>query len=293
MGVNQAKLAVESRAYPIFKYDPDKGVTAAEAFDLDGNPAMESVWPTYQLKYLENNIEKSMEVAMTFADFALTEARFRKHFRKAPRDTWNDNMVPLAEFLEMESDDREDKFPFIWAVDRKQHLSRVLVAKKIVESCEERRDFWIMLRAIAGVETDKPVEVDMESKIRSEVVGKITEGLIKLAGGDPLAMVALARGDKPAPQVSEQASGATGDYMAPWLETEDCTSCDECIKINGKIFAYNGDKKAFIQNAEAGPYQDIVKAAEKCTAGVIHPGLPADRNVKDIDKWIKRGEKFN
>ena len=42
-----------------------------------------------------------------------------------------------------------------------------------------------------------------------------------------------------------------------------------------------------------GPYQDLVKAAEKCTAGVIHPGLPKDRNAKDIDKWIKRGEKFN
>ncbi len=56
----------------------------------------------------------------------------------------------------MDSDEREGKFPFIWAVDRKQHLSRVLVAKTIVESCEERRDFWIMLRALAGVETEKP-----------------------------------------------------------------------------------------------------------------------------------------
>jgi pyruvate-ferredoxin/flavodoxin oxidoreductase len=26
---------------------------------------------------------------------------------------------------------------------------------------------------------------------------------------------------------------------------------------------------------------------------VIHPGLPRDRSAKDVDKWIKRGEKYN
>ena len=81
--------------------------------------------------------------------------------------------------------------------------------------------------------------------------------------------------------------------MAPWLDTEECTACDECININPKIFEYNGDKKAFIKDPNAGPYTDLVKAAEKCTAQVIHPGLPADRSAKDVDKWIKRGEKFN
>ncbi len=53
------------------------------------------------------------------------------------------------------------------------------------------------------------------------------------------------------------------------------------------------DKKAFIKSAEAGPYRDIVKSAEKCTAEVIHPGLPRDRSGKDVEKWIKRGQKFN
>ena len=40
-------------------------------------------------------------------------------------------------------------------------------------------------------------------------------------------------------------------------------------------------------------YRDLVKAAEKCTAQVIHPGLPRDRSAKDIDKWIARGSKYN
>ena len=81
--------------------------------------------------------------------------------------------------------------------------------------------------------------------------------------------------------------------MAPWLDTEECTSCDECIQLNPKIFAYNENKKAYIKDAAAGPYRDLVRAAEKCTARVIHPGLPADRSDKDIDKWIERGKKYN
>ena len=294
MGVHQAKLAVESRAYPIFKYNPDKGVKAEEAFDLSGNPAMDQLWPTYNLKYKENGLEKSMNVAMTFADFAVSEARFRKHFRKVPRDAWNENMVELVEFLEMDADEREGKFPYIWAVDRKQRLSRVLVAEKIVESCEERRDFWIMLRALAGVELEKPEEVDLEQKIRTEVVGKIAQGLMQLAGGDGSGVVDLAMGGSTESAAATPAApAAEGDYMAPWLETDECTSCDECIKLNPRIFEYNGDGKAFIKNPNGGPYEDLVKAAEKCTAQVIHPGLPADRSAKDVDKWIKRGEKFN
>ena len=53
------------------------------------------------------------------------------------------------------------------------------------------------------------------------------------------------------------------------------------------------EKKAVIKDRRGGPYKDLVKAAERCTARVIHPGLPEDRTEKDIDKWIKRGEKFN
>ena len=118
---------------------------------------------------------------------------------------------------------------------------------------------------------------------------------MQLAGGDgsgllDLATAAPAAGEsKPADATAE----SNGEYMAPWLDTDDCTGCDECININPKIFKYNADKKAFIDNPNGGPYQDIVKSAEQCTAQVIHPGKPADRSEKDIDKWIKRGEKFN
>ena len=296
LGAHQAKLAVESRAYPVFKYNPDKGVKPEEAFDLSGNPDLYSTWPTYELKYLENGREQKMEVAMTFADFAITEARFRKHFRKAPREAWNENMVVLSAFLEMSAEEREGKFPFIWAVDQKQHLSRVLVAQPIVDSCEERRDFWIMLRAIAGVqEAPETTPEDLEGKIRNEVVSNIAKGLMKMAAGgnfdglgvDTSAITLEATTEVPVAETAAPAANA----QAPWIESEECTACDECIKINSKVFAYNGDKKVEIKDPNAGTYEELVKAAEKCTAQVIHPGLPAD--AAGQEQWIKRGEKYN
>jgi electron transport complex protein RnfG len=74
--MQQSKLAVESRAYPLFRYDPGRGTTLVECCDVDGNPAVDADWPTYPLKYVDaQGGEAVMEVPMTFADFALTEGR--------------------------------------------------------------------------------------------------------------------------------------------------------------------------------------------------------------------------
>jgi pyruvate-ferredoxin/flavodoxin oxidoreductase len=312
MGHQQAKLAVESRAYPLFRYNPANGKTPQECFDLDGNPAVYEDWPSYKLSYMEGSREKAMELPLTFCDFAMTEARFRKHFRMAPPDTWHDDMVLLTDFMQLDGDEREGKFPFIWTVDKRQHLSRLLVDETMVKSSEERRDFWVMLKAIAGVKPKAPdTTAGLEERTRQDVVRKIASGLMRLAGGGELPAGLLdgaaAAGEDLIASEGSSATGAAGspaagspaagspaaDYMAPWLDTQECTACDECININSAIFAYNDDKKAFIKDPLAGPYKDLVKAAEKCTAQVIHPGLPADRSEADINKWIARGAKYN
>jgi pyruvate-ferredoxin/flavodoxin oxidoreductase len=294
MGHHQAKLAVESRAYPLFRYHPDHGVKPEDCFELEGNPDMPADWPTYPLQYHEGGRDKQMQLPMTFADFAISETRFRKHFRMAPPDTWHENMVPLAEYIELEAEEREGKFPFIWTVNRKQQLSRLLVDQTMVRSTEDRRDFWQMLKAIAGV--DKPVldTEAMENKIRQEVIAKISAGLMQwISGGEQAIAPALSEALQASAEAVQAPTASTGDYMAPWIDSEDCTACDECIKINSNIFAYNDDKHAYIKDPNGGPYKDLVKAAEKCTAQIIHPGLPRNRNQKDIDKWIERGKKHN
>lgn len=301
MSANQAKLAVESRAYPIFRYNPDAGDCPEECFDLDGNPSIDQDWPSYELKYVEEGRAKTMQLPMTFADFAATEIRFRKHFRVAPPDTWNDQMIGLAEFLELSEDEREGRFPYVWSVNRQQELMRLLVAPPIIESCEDRRKFWTMLRAIARVGEPTVDRSQIEADVQREMSSRVAAAIMQLVNGQG-AEAALATEPPvatPADNVPKPSSGGNGaptssdQYMAPWIDTPECTSCDECVRLNSKIFEYNDKKKAVIRDPLGGPYRDLVKAAERCTAQVIHPGLPKDRSDKDIAKWIARAEKYN
>ncbi len=296
MGYDQAKMAVESRAYPLFTYDPDKGLTPQECFDLEGNPDMDQDWPTYTLKYRDARGERSMDLPFTFADFAMTEARFRKQFRKAPQDTWNDNMVALHEYLDMSAEDREDRFPYIWTVDDEQNLGRLLVAEPVVLACEDRRAFWTLLKAISAVEEAAAATDDVEARVRQETVARIAQGLMNMASGaagDASAMLGALAGGGGNSAAATASNGAGDAYSAPWIETSECTACDECIKINNKAFKYNADKKAELVDPGAATFAQLVKSAELCTAGVIHPGLPRDPDAPGADKLIARAESFN
>jgi pyruvate/2-oxoacid:ferredoxin oxidoreductase beta subunit len=67
----QAKLAVTSRAFPLFVYDPRKGATIAERLSLQGNPSPKTDWYT------------APDGTVTdFIAFARTEGRFAPHFGK-------------------------------------------------------------------------------------------------------------------------------------------------------------------------------------------------------------------
>ena len=285
--VAQSKMAVESRAYPLFRFDPDAGVTFGECVSLEGNPAAEADWPTYALKYQdESGQEKSMALPMTFADFAATEARFGKQFKKAPPDTWNDAMVPIAEFLTLDADDREGKFPYIWAVDAKNRLMRLLVTEDLVRSTEERLHFWRQLKGIAGLDRVAEDSDGVAERVRAELIAKITASLGVMGSDSAIAPAGTAK-------VSGGDTPAAGDFEPCWVETPECTACDECMAIAPKTFAYNDQKLAVVINPKGARFADIVKAAEKCTAGCIHPGTPWNPAEPGLNKLMTRAAKFN
>lgn len=72
MARHQAKLAVESRAFPVFVYDPRKGESIKERLSLQGNPAAKEDW--YVVPKTGEKID--------FVSFARTEGRFAKQFDK-------------------------------------------------------------------------------------------------------------------------------------------------------------------------------------------------------------------
>jgi len=67
----QAKLAVDSRAFPLFVYDPRKGATIRERLTLQGNPDPKADWSA-----LPDG------TPIDFLAFARTEGRFAPHFAK-------------------------------------------------------------------------------------------------------------------------------------------------------------------------------------------------------------------
>ncbi|MCB1772219.1 MAG: ferredoxin, partial [Gammaproteobacteria bacterium] len=294
MSQHQSKLAVESRAYPLFRYDPDAGVAFEDACTIEGNPALDADWPEYTISYQqEDGAEGRITVPLTFADFALTEGRFRKHFRKAPPETWHDDMVPLAEFIDLDENDREGRFPYLWATDTKNRLMRVLVAQELVRSTEERREFWQQLKSLVGMNREVDVE-QVRAETRADMARSITAGLLAMAnGGDASALLAEpATGVGDVPAGLPAAANLPWEYEPVWLETPECTACDECTDIAPKTFRYNDDKKAVVIDPQGSPYRDLVKAAEKCTAGCLHPGTPWRADEKDAEKLMKRAEKY-
>ena len=283
----QSKLALESRAYPLIRFNPDAGTTFRECCSLDGNPDIDADWPTYTLKYQDAaGVEAQLELPMTFADFAATEGRFLKHFRKAPPETWNDNMAPLHEFLEMDTDEREDRYPYIWGVDSKNRLMRIMVSAELVRSSMDRLNYWHQLKSLAGL--DQVIDEDaIASQARAEVAQNLSASLMSMLAPGAAVPVAVTGGATPA-----GAAAAAADYEPVWIDTPECQACDECTKINSRIFVYNDEKKAIVADPRGGPYRDIVRAAEKCTAECIHPGTPFNPAEKDLEKLVKRAEKY-
>ncbi len=81
----QAKLAVDSRAFPLFTYDPRRGERLSERWSLQGNPALREDW-----------VSQPDGNRLDFLAFARTEGRFAGHF--GPDGT------PSAEILATQDD---------------------------------------------------------------------------------------------------------------------------------------------------------------------------------------------
>jgi pyruvate-ferredoxin/flavodoxin oxidoreductase len=93
-----------------------------------------------------------------------------------------------------------------------------------------------------------------------------------------------------APEPEEEEDGLA---MEPYIETARCTSCNECTNLNNRMFKYNDAKQAYIADPKAGTFAELVMAAERCPAALIHPGTPLNKKEKDLAKWEKRAEPFN
>ena len=291
-----AAAAVESRAFPIFAFDPSAGPDWASRFRLDGNPQVERDWPIHTLTYEEEGHERvAVEVAFTLVDFVASDPRYARHFAVVPRAEWSASMVPVAETMAVPPSapagvEPGASLPTALLVAGGRTLTKAIVDGRLVREGRRCRELWHSLQELGGVHNSHA-----ERRLALE-----RESLEREARREPpaAASAAIPTAVAAAPPVAPGASVVVAEAAPepasdePFIETPRCTTCNECTQINAKMFAYNENKQAYIANPDAGTYAQLVQAAESCQVSIIHPGKPRNPSEPGLDELIQRAESF-
>jgi pyruvate-ferredoxin/flavodoxin oxidoreductase len=178
-----------------------------------------------------------------------------------------------------------------------------LVARRLAEGLLRSGNGQLTVSELLGRARSEPGLQPVTADSIATVAGMIGEAAAIAPAATPAPTAAqpvadvVEAADEPAVEPAVEAAADVDDdddfVMEPYIETARCTSCDECININKKLFAYNDAKQAYIKDPKAGSFAEIVQAAEKCTAEIIHPGTPLNPKEKDLEKWIARAAPFN
>jgi pyruvate-ferredoxin/flavodoxin oxidoreductase len=181
MSADQAKMVRDARGVPEFVFNPRKGETIQEAFDLKGNPSLDRDW--WHTKYASTG----ESYLFTVAHWALTEGRFRKHLQRIT-EAEAAKLTLLDEMLYFVTQDDEinrrvfdeshrsyiPNFGCYIKVETKGTFSYYAVTRQMVLFAVERRKSWRVLQSKAGI-------VNKDYAAQRAFVAKIDKGLLSLA----------------------------------------------------------------------------------------------------------------
>jgi len=157
----QANWAVKTRAFPLFRYNPNGDGVFGSRISLEGNPDIDELW------------SKAEEEVITPADWAVQEERFAPYF--SPLLSNDPAPTPIAEYLTLDTRGRLKKTPFV-SVKREQSSVngeeesepvRLKVGAALVAACEERSHAWRTLQELAGIVT--PFTAAVETKVKGQL----------------------------------------------------------------------------------------------------------------------------
>lgn len=277
--------------------------------------------------------ESAVELAYTQVDFLFADKSWANHFWVLEPGCVSDAMIPVDEYMDLEDEQRTQHVPYLLSVDERGNIRPVVADHRVIAQAASVARRWRSLQEAAGIDNSharallEAEYVRMERELREtmqkmqdeqddqlgqnlgvltrEIVGRIASQLIS---GTALPVSAPAPAPaRPAPAPVEEAPAAEAEAVAeeededdapisldePYIDTPLCTSCDDCTKMSPGIFAYDGDKQAYIKDASGGSFQELVLAAEKCPVSIIHPGKPKNPDEANLDEWIERAKPFN
>ena len=286
--------AMESRAFPAFSYDPSAGPNWASRFYLEANSQVELDWPIQGFAYEDEAHQRvEQDLAFTLVDFVASDHRYARHLARVPRDKWNGSLIPVDECLSRERKGLPDKLPSVLMVDRDNLLQKVIVDERLIREARRCREMWHSLQELGGVHNSHAEKLlarekaAWEARMHQEAEGQFGAGPV--AG--EIAPAAAAIGATALAATAQAEPERSPDEA--YIETPRCSSCDECTKLNSKMFAYDRNKQAYIADITAGTYAQLVEAAESCQVSVIHPGKPRNPKEAGLEELLKRAEAFN
>lgn len=335
-----AGAALESRAHPFFHINPEAGDSSADRMDFTGNPQPEVDWSQHSFQYQNDNGEIiTTDLAFTFADYALLVPRIRQHFRLVPAGFDCEDFIPVEKYLSGDYQTDIKQVPFIWVVNGKSELRKLVISRALIFACQDRLNYWHTLQEFAGI-NNKYVNLAVQQareeiqakegaererleaehaekleQVRQETASEVMQRLTNVLLGMDLtgtsqtriqspvssstAVIAQAAKEQeiveesaePVFEKTEEPEEVTFDE--PWIDSELCTSCNDCLNINTVMFVYNESKQAIIGELNSGTYAQLVEAAEICPVRCIHPGNPRNPEEPGLDELIKRAEQFN
>jgi len=295
-----AAAAMESRAFPAFVYDPSGGPDWASRFSLDGNPQPELDWPIHRFEYEDARQQRVVEdLAFTFVDFVAGDPRFAAHLARLPGAPADDDLVAVDALLLRDRRGLPERVPCVRMIDDKDRLHTVIVDERLMRKARRSREMWHSLQELGGVHNSHA-----ERLLARERAAWETEQAAAAQAAAVPATAATAMAAVPAALAATSAlasAAEAGEAQAPeaarsrddaYIETVRCSTCNECTQINPKMFAYDGNRQAYIADLKAGTYAQLVEAAESCQVSVIHPGKPLDPNEPGLEELLARAESF-
>jgi ferredoxin len=283
--------AVEARAFPVFVSDPSAGADWASRFSVAENAQAEANWPVQSFTYEDREQQKlTRDLAFTFADFVACDRRYASHFATVPSDRWDDGMmVPVNEYLELESDGALRSVPYLTMLDGDDVVRRVVVDDMVIHAARRCAESWRGLRELGGIANSHARRL-VESERRRWEEERGPEASAEAPAVAPV--VAPAAPPPPAAVAEEPAPAPERPPDEPYIETPRCTTCDECTEINNRLFVYDDNKQAYIADADAGSYRELVEAAESCQVAIVHPGKPRNPDEPGLDELMARAAAF-
>jgi hypothetical protein len=177
-------------------------------------------------------------------------------------------------------------------VNASDHLQKVIVEGPLMRQARRCRESWHSLQELGGIHnshTERALARERDQAAAAHTAAANSAASARVASTAPAssspAPVSVPQ-DATVPEAEQKSSNEA------YIETPRCSTCEECIQINNRMFAYDANKQAYIADINAGTYRELVEAAENCQVAIIHPGKPRNPSESDLDELMKRAETF-